>query len=788
MTALQRTRIDRIASAYTDWIIRWRWWVLGISLLVAGGAGYGLRFLQFTPDYRVYFSADNPQRKAFEELENVYSKNDNIFIAIQPANKNIFTRDTLSLIRKLTEQGWQIPHATRVDSLTNFQYTRAEGDDLVISDLVAAPESMSDVQLNRVKQIALHEPALLNRVISKDGSTSGILVTLQMPGEDHFKHLPQSVNYARELVTRLRQQHPDLTVALTGIALLGQAVADVSQQEFTTLMPLMYGLIIAVMLLTLRSVLGTVSVLLVISFAVLTAVGIGSWLGVQLNPSSALAPVIILTMAVADSVHILSTFFQEMSGGKDRLEALRESLHVNTEPVFLTSLTTAIGFLSLNFADPPPFRDLGNIAATGVAAAWLYSMAALPALMLILPMRSSRKRVSERDRAMQWLGNFVVVNRKILLWCIAGSALVIGAFIPRLEIDDRFVQWFDTDLEFRRDTDFASNNLAGLYSLDFSVDSDKPGGVSDPAYLAGLGEFTNWLRAQPEVTSVNSISDTMKRLNKSLHGGEESWYKLPADRGLAAQYLLLYEMSLPYGLDLGNQINVDKSASRVTAMLRTVPMQQLQNIAARSEQWLQEHSPPLVPTEATGLTSVFIHLAERNIRSMFTGTAVAFLLISATLILALRSVRLGALSLIPNFLPAVMTFGVWSITVGHIGLIASMITATTLGLIVDDTVHLLSKYRRARMELSLTVHDAIRFSFDHVGRALWITTLILVAGFLVLTQSSFALNKDMGILTAMTLVFALVMDLLLLPPLIMALDKDPKCTCETCRYREPALS
>jgi len=780
MIALQRTRLDQIASAYADWIIQWRWWVLGLCLLVTGIAAYGLQYLQFTSDYRVYFSADNPQLRAFEELESVFNKNDSIFIAIQPADKNIFTRKTLSLVKQLTEDAWKISHASRVDSVTNFQYTRADGDDLVVSDLVPETESLDTVQLEKIREVALSEPALLNRLVSADGDTTGLLITLQMPGDDHFKHLPQSVNDARELVERLRKEHPDITVAITGVALLGQAIADVSQQEFVTLIPVMYGLIIVVMLLMLRSAWGTLSVLLVISFSAVTAVGISTWLGVKLNPSIALAPIVVLTLAVADSVHILSTFFQELSQGKNKLQALRESLHVNTEPVLLTSVSTAIGFLSLNFADPPPFRDLGNIAATGVLAAWLFSMTALPALMLVLPMKR-RARRAEKQRVMRWIGDFVIVNRNRLLWIVGGSALVIIMFVPRLEIDDRFVQWFDEDLAFRRDSDFASKNLAGLYSLDFSVDSGEPGNVSDPEYLRRLDAFTQWLRQQPEVTSVTSISDTMKRLNKSLHGDDPAWYKLPDNREMAAQYLLLFEMSLPYGLDLSSQISVSKSASRVTAMLHTIPMKQLQDIASRSEKWLRENSPPLSATEATGLTSVFIHLAERSIHSMLLGTAVAFLLISATLVLALRSIRLGLISLVPNFLPAAMTFGVWSLTVGRIGIIASMITATTLGLIVDDTVHLLSKYRRARTELSLKVHDAIRFSFEHVGRALWITTFILVSGFLVLTQSQFALNMDMGILTAMTLSFALLLDFFLLPPLIMAIDKDKKCDCATCK-------
>ncbi|MFV2005715.1 MAG: efflux RND transporter permease subunit, partial [Gammaproteobacteria bacterium] len=234
---------------------------------------------------------------------------------------------------------------------------------------------------------------------------------------------------------------------------------------------------------------------------------------------------------------------------------------------------------------------------------------------------------------------------------------------------------------------------------------------------------------------------------------------------------LLYEMYLPYGLDLNSQINLDKSASRLTVTLDTISQKRIIAIIDRSEAWLKANMPPVMQAQATGTIVMFVNLAIRNIIGMLTGTALAFILISVILIFALRSMRLGLISLIPNFIPVLITFGLWAAFVHDIGIIASMITATSMGLIVDDTVHLLSKYKRARREQGLGTEDAIRFSYSHVGKALWVTTVTLVAGFLVLSFSSFKLNVDMGILTATAISIALVMDFLLLPPLLILLDK-----------------
>ena len=272
----------------------------------------------------------------------------------------------------------------------------------------------------------------------------------------------------------------------------------------------------------------------------------------------------------------------------------------------------------------------------------------------------------------------------------------------------------------------------------------------------------------------------MKRLNKSMHADDSTWYRLPDARDLAAQYLLLYEISLPYGLDLNSQLDLDKSATRLTVALDTIPTRQMRQIADQAERWLTQNTPVDMHAEATGATLMFAYLTERNIRTMLVGTAIAFFCIAGILVLALRSLRLGAVSLIPNFAPVMFTFGIWAIFVGEIGIIASVIAATSLGLIVDDTVHLLSKYNRAKREHSLNTHDAVRFTFIHVGMALFATTTILVSGFLVLTFASFRLSVHLGILTAMTLAIALVLDFLLLPPLLMWMDGDETCDCATC--------
>jgi len=406
-------------------------------------------------------------------------------------------------------------------------------------------------------------------------------------------------------------------------------------------------------------------------------------------------------------------------------------------------------------------------------------MTLLPALYSLLPWGKGKPLVAE-PKALAALADFVIVRRWWILAVTGIAAVVFAALVPLNRLDDQVVHWFGPATEIRQDTDFITENLTGPYRMDFSLKSAGPGEVVDPAYLADVARFADWLAAQPEVMHVEHFADVMRRLNRSMHGGDEAFYRLPEARDLAAQYLLLYELSLPYGLDLTYQVSFDKSESRVTATLGDISSAKTRALKARAEAWAAANLTHATASPGSGTVVMFAFSSLHTINSMIFGTAFAFVLISLTLIFALRNLQLGLLSLVPNVLPVIIAFGIWAVTVGQIGVVASSIAAMTLGLVVDDTVHFLSKYHRARHEQRLNVHDGIRYAFEHVGRALVTTTIVLVAGFSVLMLSDFLLNWQMGVLTVMTISIALALDLFLLPALVMFLDREKVCTCRTC--------
>jgi predicted RND superfamily exporter protein len=758
-------------TQFVSWVVKRRWLVLLATIVLALSAGSGGQFLAFNNDYHIFFDDDNPQVVAFDGLQDKYTKDDNAFIVIAPKDGKVFTRETFSAVAELEQMAWQVLYSTRVDALTNFQHTRSVKDDMYVESLVSDIDNNTDSTLRSIEYIALNDPILLDRLVNAEGSVTALNVTVNMPMDS--LNAPMDVMlYVRKMVKEWNVKYPEYDTYISGTVMLNGSFAELSKQDMGTLIPLMFLIILIMVFLTTGSLSSMLTSLFILIFSIMTAMGIAGWMGVELTGPSSSAPTMIMTLAIADSIHLLVTILQLMRKGMKKNDAIVESVRLNFMPVFITSVTTIIGFLTLNFAEGSPFHDLGNITAIGVAAAFVLSITLLPALVAIIPFKVKMREEKKNQTAiLNGLANFIIGNREIVLFLSLLTVFGISYLSLKNELNNKFVEFFDVSVPFRSDTDFISDNLTGIYNLEYSLPSSGPDGISDPAYLKKLVEFEQWFKTQDEVVHVNSFAEIVKRVNASMHGDDQAYYKVPENRKEAAQFLLLYEMSLPYGLDLNNQINVDKSETRFTVTLKNISSNEMIALAARSEQWLMDNAPEAMFSHGISTGLMFSHITKTNMDSMLKGGFGALILISLILIFALRSLKYGIISLLPNVAPIAVAFGIWYLLVGEVSMAVTVVLGMTMGIVVDDTIHLLSKYIRARREMGYSAEDAVKYAFQTVGKAIIVTTVVLAAGFSVLIQSNFAFNSDMGKLTAITIITALVLDLLLLPALLLTIDK-----------------
>lgn len=744
-----------------------RWFLIPFVIVACVAISSGASFLKFAGDYRVFFGPDNPDFIANEDLQGTFGKPDNIAFVVIPKSGSIYNEDTLTAIHELTEASWRLPYVSRVDSLTNFQNTQGIADDLIVEDLLFDPADLTPAKISDIKAVAESEPLIDGFVVSRDGKATIVSATVQLPA-DIPTVSSSAIEAARAIRADILEAHPEIEIHLTGVATLSAAFEEAGMRDSSTLIPAVYAFILVVMLMALRSISAVIGSLLVIALSTFVGMGVGGFLGVELTPISIAAPTIILTIAVADAIHVIAGIRTKMRAGVEKREAVIDATALNFAPIGITSLTTVIGFLTLNFSDSPPFHHLGNMSAAGISAAWLLSITFLPAILSILPIRfepalkSKKRHINVVDR----MAETVIGAPKTVAATTLALCLVVIAFIPTMTINDQWSGYFDERLEFRQAID-ASNPYFGSDTIEFVLDPGQPGGVTDPKFLHILEAFTAWLRAKDEeVSHVFSLSDIIKRLNRNLNADDPGFYAIPEDSALASQYLLVYELSLPYGLDLNNRVDIDRRSTRVTATMKDISTNETKAFIADARDWFDKNGDGY-ELDITGSKVLFAFVAQRNIEAVFEGAAYLILAIFAILAIAFRSVKVGLVSLIPNALPIFAAFGVWAISVGVVGFSVAAVGAVAVGLVVDFTVHFLAKYFRARQQDGWSIEDSIRYAFQTAGAAIFLTTVILAAGFSVLVTSTFKLNADLGLLTAITVVLAMLINFLLLPALFL---------------------
>ncbi|WP_199437597.1 efflux RND transporter permease subunit [Vibrio owensii] len=744
-------------------------WVLLATVLLVVIATIGGKNLYFRGDYNIFFDGTNKQLLAFDEIQTTFAKTDNLAIVVAPASNNVFTPEILQLIQSLTVDSWQVPYSSRVDSIANYQHTEAFEDDLLVEDLLYEDYELTPQRIAKVKSIALSEPVLKSALISEKGDVTVVNITVQLPEIDKTAEVQEVMSHISAMLERYQQNYPDVEFHKAGIIAMNYAFMTAAQEDSSTLVPTMLLVILVFLTIMLRSFLSVVATLIVIIGSVMATMGLSGWAGMFLSTATVNVPTLVMTLAVADCVHVITTMRHSMQNGFSKAHSIERSISLNFMPILITSVTTAIGFLMMNMSDSPVLRDFGNLSALGVMIACFLSVTLLPALLKLLPINVKQTPSNGKSDFMDKLGDFVVTHRKALLPASVLVIAVSASLIPLNRVNDESVKYFDNRSDFRQAADFMEARISGMTNISIAIKTNESQGIADPVFLNAIGGFTDWLRVQPETDHVATLVDVYKRLNKNMHGDDESYYALPQNRELAAQYLLLYEMSLPYGLDLNNQINVDKSSIKMVLTVDNLGSVELVDLENRIYAWFADNAPQY-EVVASSPSLMFAHIGETNMASMLSTLPITLVLISALLIFALRSLKLGLISLVPNIAPAVIGFGLWALISGEINLGLSVVVTLTLGIVVDDAVHFLSKYQRARKE-GQTAEQAVRYAFHTVGRALWITTVVLVAGFSVLAMSSFRLNADMGQLSAIVIFIALVVDFLFLPTLLMLFDK-----------------
>ncbi len=730
-------------------------------------AATGIFQFPISSDTRVFFSPEGEGLRALQAFDAKYGQNNNVLLVVWAEGRKVTEPDVLAAIGDLTERAWKLPHSTRVDTLTNFPHVSADADSFTVADLVPDPANVTSDEAREIERIALADPMIRNRLLGEHARAAGVLVNFNLPAEASIE-VREIMAASRALASDFETDHPGIVVKVTGNVILMGTFSEAALSDAMVLIPISLAVTALVMFVFVRAMLPSLAILSLLGLSSAAAMGVAGWYGWEINTATIACPIIIMTVNMAAAVRIVTTVLSALGRGLQKHEAIAEAIRTNLWPITLTSSTTMIGFLAMNLADAPPLRQEGNIVALGILIAFFFTFTWLPAVLSLMPLRPA---VQRSEAIMISLGKFV--NRYYRqLFFLSGTIVVACAFwVGDIRLDDDFARYFDRRFDYRVASDLAEETLTGLNILEFDVGAGEEGGVFDPDYQRHLAAFETWLRAQEGVVSVLAIPDITRRVHEAMNAGGPVAESdgIPNDRDLIAQYFLLYELSLPYGASLNDQINVGRSSSRVTAILRHTTSSEIRALNAAATQWLAANAPPQMQGSGTGINLLFAELSGINIRSMILSTIVSVLLIAVVVGLALRSAMLGFLSIFLNMLPSLVGFGLWGLLYQEIGLAASVVTAMTIGLVVDDTIYFLLMYRQARAR-GLDPEQSINHVFATVGVAMLVITASLALGFGTLVLSGFESNRSLGAMTALVIMSNLFIDWLMLPPLMRIIE------------------
>jgi len=758
--------IENLIERFCRFIIFHKKKTLVIGLILIAIITSGASFLETPTGYRAFVENDQPNYADILDLEEKYGMIDTLSFVIKPNEGNIFQKDVLKLIKELTEISWQTPHSTRVNSLTNHQYTTVDGDDINISDFVDSVESLDNSDLKELKELALKEKTLVNFILSKSAKVSFINIYLDVPDQEGFE---KPINFAEKQKKLFSEKYPEIFVTVAGSARYSHNFQTTARTDATTMYPGFLILIIFLSYIFLRSALASILSLTIIFLSILPSIGTVGWLGFEVQPPLIMAPIIILTIALAHSIHILSIALTNMSEGMNKEQAMVESMKINFTPVFLTSFTTAVGMAGVNFGKIPAFSEMANTVVIGSGYSFIFAVTLLPALFMILPVKSHGSPRFVLG-ILNSLGKLIYKFKFYFITFIGLASILLANQITNLYFDDDFDSYFDRVDDWVEVKNIVNDEFGSSFFIFANISSEKTDGITSPGYLEKLDEFAKWLEAQDEVTTVTTVADVIKTLNKNMNGGSEEYYSIPNDKSLNAQYLLLYEFSVPYGMDLKNQMTADKAESRLLIRMNMITSRESILFNEKVNLWNEENLGTFKSRGVVGIPIMMPYVYRENTNGLMRGLLFSFSLIVIVIGLSLRSFRFGLISIVPNIVPFILAYGILAMFTHIVSFSHTVSILISIGLVVDATIHFLTKFKKANT-LNLSQEDAIQYCFKYVGYPIIIASVCLFCGFLFLLQSSFMTNFILGGMCALIIIIALFIDLLLLPALLLLFGK-----------------
>jgi len=754
---------------YIDFLDKFKWVVaIGIPLIVFALAT-NLKHLEMDGSYRIWFGENSKTLRDYDNFRKTFGNDDAVIISFKDED-GIFNKKALQSIDNITQALWRTKYIARVDSITNYQYVHSnpeEPDDVIVEDFIQDIETRDEAYFSDRKAIAVNDSLIVDGFISRDGTTTMISARLTPKVNDDSDKSGEIMKLVNEILA------PEIARTgykyhLNGGPPLNQAFVQIGTSDATTFTPLVLLASMLLLFFLFRRVSGALIPIAVVIFTFMVVLAVQVLLGYKLNNFTANLPVFVVAIGIADAVHIYIIWIMYKREGQANKDAVLHSVQKNMLPVFLTSLTTAIGFATLTISKVIPVLTLGIATASGAILAFIISLFWMPAVLLLV---KKDVKASEVEKVVNkknlGYGAFIVRNNKKIIMITGFIFLALAAGLFKVKVDSNTIRYFDKSVDIRKSTEFMMENLTGPMAYEIIVDSGKKDGIKDPDFMRTVELFSkDYQERFPDVRHMASLVDTVKRFNKVLDGKEE----IPDTQEMIAQYLLLYSLSLPQGMEINDKMDINEQKLRVTGQVNIVDTSVDLQMINYVEAWWNN-----TPYSASvqGQTAMFAYMQSDVTDTLIYSLSLAIFLVSIIMLFIFKRVKLLWVFVLPNLLPVMLVVGLMGWIGINIDIGVAIAGAIIIGVAVDDTIHFLVKYFDARKR-GLNLEDSFDEVLRYAGKAILFTTLILSISFSLFAFSTFTPNQNFGIVTASALIIAFIVDLLLLPALLSLTDKEKR--------------
>jgi predicted RND superfamily exporter protein len=798
-----RSKVDLYFAQWARFVFRRAWYVIAACLLVVGGMMSELPKLVVDTSTEGFMHPDDPIRVRYNEFRYQFGRDERVLVIVDSGVSNgVFTFDFLKQLKALHEDlETNTPKLEKVASLVNARMTRGENDSLIVDDFLEEwPET--EAQLEIVRQRALNNDIYLNQVVSKDGRYAIIMIE-----NDAYSSVGQTEDVLSGFddtaapTSSSAEQHPAFLTGEENTAIV-EAVEVIAEKYIRDGFSIHYAgtphmvdrltrilmqdmgkftlycvlIIVSLLLLAYRRIVMVFVPISVALLSVLTTMGTMAVLKVPVTTAIQIMPSFLITVGIGNAIHIFALFFQSLNRGSTKEEALVDALQHSGLAIVMTGLTTMAGLASFMGSAVKPVSDFGLITPIGVANALIASMVLLPAIIAVLPLKQGvlehKHENSLNQKFLQFCGRISTTHpwKMILVWMsIIAVSLVLAS---QMRLSHNPVKWFPKDDPFRITTELLNTELGGGMFLEVLIDTGKENGLQDPDLLNRMSKIHDYAHTvkvgDMQVGKTISMVSIVKETNQALHNNDPAYYAIPETHDLVSQEILLFENS--GSEDLRELVDTRFSKARMTMKLPFIDAVNFPAFTAILEPGINQIIGGKATVTITGLMGMMGQTIHNLLTSMVTSYATSFIMISIMMILFMGSFRIGLLGMVCNLTPIVMTMALMVACGFPLDAFTLLIGSIGLGLAVDDTLHFLNNYTRY-LHQSHDPKYAVTQTLSTAGEAMFFTSVILAAGFLVYSFATMTNLVTFGILTAFCVGIAFLADVTLNPAIMYLFGK-----------------